>query len=296
MSQIFGDLQNPTFQGEGNRAGVQTIFLRLFGCSLKCPGFFQPNPTDKSTYHSPINIDPSSIKTLKDMPVVEYGCDTLYAIDPRFKHLREGMEVDAAVIEILSRLPNEKFVHPKTGNHIDLCITGGEPLLQQKALGEFLMSLDDSIGLRDLPYEYPLIQIETNGTTELTTDFKDILFATPFKIQFNVSPKLFNVAGEKDAWNYEAIANYSYYGDVILKIVMNNREESWYELDGHIEKLKENLYPYNLPSTYIMPVGSSYAQQSDYKVTSQIVRRALKEGYHISGRLQSTYLGNAVDV
>ena len=184
VSQIFG----PSFQGEGSRTGVQTLFLRLFGCNLRCQGFFQDNPTDPSTYISPINFDPKLIKVLDDVPVIERGCDTLYAIDPRFKHLRKSYEVDDIITELTSYLPDGRWGY-KNRNLIDLCITGGEPLLQQKALVEMISKMEK------LPN---VIQIETNGTQKLSKEFNELTsdICNPTSYQFNVSLKLFNVSGE----------------------------------------------------------------------------------------------------
>ena len=88
VSQTFS-----SFQGEGSRTGNLAVWLRLYGCNLRCRGFSQPDPTNPLTYINPLTIEPKDIKTLDEFPIVKYGCDTLYAIDPRFKHLRRIMEV-----------------------------------------------------------------------------------------------------------------------------------------------------------------------------------------------------------
>ena len=131
-------------QGEGIRTGKLTIFVRFFGCNLRCPGFFQEHPTKPETHIKPILVDPKSFKTLNDFPVVEYGCDTLYAIDPKYKHLAiDYPSAKELVEEIESLLPkNSNFnnlpmwfnVH--TGNTYDICFTGGEPLLHQRSIVE----------------------------------------------------------------------------------------------------------------------------------------------------------------
>ncbi len=288
VSQIFY-----SFQGEGARTGNLAVWLRLFGCNLRCPGFSQQNPTDKSTY-IPININPVDIKTLDDFPVIEYGCDTLYAIDPRFKHLRRDMKVEDAIKEVISYLPDGKFIHPKTGNDIDLCITGGEPLLQQNELGNLFTLLNKE------PFGYTpqTVQIETNGTTDISRTFGSILDACSFRTMFNISPKLFNVSGEKYAWNYKAIASYGYRSNyTTLKVVINNRDESWNELEMHLQKLVDVLdHPDYMPPIFIMPVGSTRDQQTNIKEIEEITKRAINEGYHISGRLHCLNLGNAIDV
>lgn len=285
VSQIF-----KSFQGEGSRTGVQTLFLRLFGCNLRCPGFFQPDPTNPQTYIKPIDFDPKSIKTLDDLPVIERGCDTLYAIDPRFKHLKQSYEIEELADEIYSYLPEKEWIHPVTKNQIDLCITGGEPLLQQEGIVELLSYMWDQDG----EYSFPeVIQIETNGSKGLSAKLEDFIISfASVRFQFNVSLKLFNVSGEDYDWNLYTIYRYRNVGDTNLKIVMNSDPRSWDELD---RKLKPILDDYSYIPVYIMPVGATYEQQSDYKEIEKITKMALERGFHISGRLHVITLGNAVD-
>lgn len=48
ISEIF-----PSFQGEGPNTGKPCLWVRFFGCNLRCDGFGQQNPTDPSTYELP---------------------------------------------------------------------------------------------------------------------------------------------------------------------------------------------------------------------------------------------------
>jgi organic radical activating enzyme len=280
-----------SFQGEGRYTGKLAIWLRLFGCNLKCPGFSQPNPADPSTYIKPIEFDPKLITKLDDFPVVEYGCDTLYAIDPRFKHLRRDMEPSDVMKEIMDYLPTDGFghkqwYHPFTHNDIHLCITGGEPLLQQKSLCEMFQSDEFQ---NKIP---PIIQFETNGTCEMSSDLIHAL--SDMHVHFNVSLKLHNVSGEEYTWNANTIQNLAENSDSIdLKVVVNNSDVAWKELKLKYEDLANNLGWF--PSIYIMPVGSSYDQQTNYKQIEHITKRAISEGYNISGRLHVVTLGNAID-
>ena len=89
-------------QGEGLRTGVLSVWQRYFGCSLSCPGFFQTDPTDVNTYVDPLGgVDPKQYKTLADIPVMKVGCDTLYAIDPRFKHCTTDYQSAADLNDVL---------------------------------------------------------------------------------------------------------------------------------------------------------------------------------------------------
>ena len=108
-----------SIQGEGLRTGRPTLFIRLNGCNLRC--VFR-NSAGKVTS----------------------CCDTPYA---SFEGSFDGKYTDDDVIKMLTDNPQVK----------DVVITGGEPLLHQASLGEFIKKLR---GVRE---DFALT-IETNGT------------------------------------------------------------------------------------------------------------------------------------
>ena len=108
-----------SIQGEGLRTGRPTLFIRLNGCNLRC--VFR-NSAGK----------------------VASCCDTPYAsFEGSFA---EGKYTDDDVIKMLTNNPQVK----------DVVITGGEPLLNQTSLEEFIKKLRE---VRDFT-----LTIETNGT------------------------------------------------------------------------------------------------------------------------------------
>ena len=88
ISEIFG----PTIQGEGALIGVPTLFVRTGGCDFRCS-----------------------------------WCDTLYAVEPRFKDDWTPMTADAVLDEI-RRLSGEQ--------PLLVTLSGGNPALQP--LGELI--------------------------------------------------------------------------------------------------------------------------------------------------------------
>ena len=82
VSEIFYSIQ-----GEGKYAGNPSIFLRVGGCNLSCPGFS------------------------------EKGCDSFYAVDRKYKKEWQNLSIEEIKKEIKQYL---KFSP-------DLVITGGEP-------------------------------------------------------------------------------------------------------------------------------------------------------------------------
>lgn len=88
ISEIFG----PTIQGEGALIGMPTVFVRTGGCDFRCS-----------------------------------WCDTLYAVEPRFKADWQSMTAEAILAEV-NRLSGKE--------PILVTLSGGNPALQP--LGELL--------------------------------------------------------------------------------------------------------------------------------------------------------------
>ena len=89
ISEIFYSIQ-----GEGKFAGTPSVFVRVGGCNLKCPGFG------------------------------EKGCDSYYAVDKSFKNEWRMLNIEEIKKEI------KKYLKFKP----HLVITGGEPMLYHEKL------------------------------------------------------------------------------------------------------------------------------------------------------------------
>lgn len=285
-----------SFQGEGLRTGQLTIWVRLMGCTLNCDGFGQKDPTDPSTYILPYKeFDVKSVKRMEDLPVFEYGCDSSYSWSAKYKHLAIDYNEETLAQKIMSLLPDGRFEHLHTENEIDLCFTGGEPMMQQKAIVATATKLGCVPGYINA-LAPANIQIETNATVALTNEFVD--FASEYirnegQICFNVSPKLFTVSGEqpKKAMKPDVIASYfalSNYG--CLKFVVDGTQRCWDELDNIVYELR-NKWDIRVP-IYIMPVGATLEAQGDKDVIPKIVDEAIARGYHISSRVHVYIFGN----
>lgn len=295
-------LGEPTFvsiQGEGARTGVLSIWVRFFGCNLRCPGFFQADPKDPSTYIDPLHgVNPKEYTSVFQLPVVEVGCDTIYGIDPRFKHCATNYESEQSLVdEIIRMLPTNNWKHAVTGQTYDWCLTGGEPLMNQKAI----VAIYEEMFTRDnFPYD---VQIESNGTQELSQLFVDLIRDTADGRDigstnwfWSFSPKLYSVSGEppEKAWKPECIRQaWAVNPHGWLKFVVNGTEEAWGEVASKVAELRNLDVEFPV---YIMGVGATKEQQEDTNHISAIANRAIKDGYHFSGRLHCTIWGNTAGV
>ena len=285
VSEIFRSIQ-----GEGDMTGRLSIWIRFFGCNLRCEGFYQEDPTNPKTFKKTI-VDWTKVTKMADLPVFEYGCDSEYSWHPAYKKLVTTYKDAAALVEDLKPFLYEgnKWEHPVTENMIDLCFTGGEPMLQQKAMVDIMREIKCNDKMIT-------VQVETNGTKPLQRVLQDYVVngGIEHDIHFNISPKLYNVSGEKGAviheniWAYQELTTSG-----ILKFVINNDDAAWADLNLHVKILRDMgvWFP-----VYIMPVGATKEQQEDSAVISAIANRAIENGYHVSGRLHCNMFGNAMGV
>jgi len=289
-SEIFYSIQ-----GEGHYTGVPTAWIRFFLCNLQCDGFGQINPTDPSTYELPYDtFDVSTVKRVEDLPVWNKGCDSSYTWAKKYKHLMgqaTPSELADRVIDILKNDSNPQglFLHPVSGQHQHLCITGGEPLMPQSQ--QAFVGVYRELEKRDnLPAS---ITFETNGTQALTAEFADLI-SSPIstEIFFSVSPKLWMVSGEKreKAIRPEVVADYvAHSPNGQLKFVLGDRDEQWQEMEEVLKLFRDAGVHYPV---WIMPVGAREEEQA--ATAGEVARRAFQRGYNVAARVHVHLFGNLI--
>jgi len=264
-----GNGDNFCIQGEGKFAGVPSIFVRVFGCNLKC-AFGDPSREEVNEVLAKSKIYDS----LDELPILKTGCDTFYSIYPQFRRFSEMFDVEKLLNNLEERV--SKNVH--------LVITGGEPLLPgyQEFWAKLIPRLPQ-IGIKKITFE-------TNGTQKLTTEFKKMLRYYQYntlEVFFSISPKLSN-SGHTSAETLKP--------EVIQEYVLL-AENSWLKyVVSPLTDIKEiqffnKAYNVNIP-VYLMPQGGT---KKEYLTNEPIVYTICCElGYHYSPRLQVSALDNKI--
>lgn len=268
VTEIFYSLQ-----GEGLYTGVPSIFIRFFGCNFTCAGFGMPKGQISTEY---LNVNPKDYTDVKDLPLVNTGCDSYAAWDPRFKHLQKQMTIEEIVEEVIRLTPvGAEMPH--------IIFTGGEPLLKgrQKHVAVLMYAL--------LSKSYTHFTFETNGTQKLVPEMEE-LSEYLVNVTFSVSAKLSSSGESRNrAIVPEAVKSYALLSrNTFFKFVVSHPDDIE-EVDEVLKIYREANVRYD--SVYIMPVGGvNDVYEANWR---WVAEKCLKKGYRFSQRLQVPLFRNA---
>ncbi len=181
VSEFFYSLQ-----GEGRTMGIPAIFLRLTGCNLMCGGY---------------GVEKDGV--LRDGAT--WVCDT---IDVWMKGTTYSFE------ELVAKLNEEIDFVARLEAGVHLVITGGEPLLQQQRIIDFLDYLYSEYDLK------PIVEIETNATIEPLHDLDLVVH------YWNTSPKLSNSGMPQDKrLNFKVLKWFNQNPKTMFKFVISHKND-----------------------------------------------------------------------
>ena len=239
-SEIFYSVQ-----GEGRFVGVPSVFFRVFGCNFNCHGFGQGR--DETKWLKPEEMpymtqDLSHVKHVRDLPVVEIGCDASASWSSRYKNLVAWEAIDDIAKRVTQYTPNNKWTNDN-GTDIHFIITGGEPMLWQRET-QILLRQKEFNSLKNLT-------IETNCTQLFKADFRRFLQGLvagdytkePVHITWSTSPKL-SISGEHWAKAIKPDVVSDYYNlskSGQLKFVVGDNDDQWNEMESIIKEFKNQI-------------------------------------------------------
>lgn len=221
----------PTLQGEGPSAGRPAMFVRLGLCNLDCKWCDTPYTWDWT--------GKNGIKYIKAQEVERTTCATVL----------------------------DRVVRPGWPSRV--VISGGEPLVQSKAVGALIRLFTDR--------EYA-VEVETNGTLYPPDNTRDL-------VQWNVSPKLSGSGVDKDArYNPEALDVLVTARSSAFKFVITVYDD----LNEVVRLVKAHNIPHD--RVYLMPEGRT-APEINGKLPT-LFEVAADLGMNVSTRLHVLAYGD----
>lgn len=291
-SEIFRSIQ-----GEGKYTGTPTLWYRAWGCNFSCMGFGAADPSNVDESRLPVNtIDLTDIKTMKELPVFEFGCDSGYSWSKRYAHLSHQNTAEEICNELTELLPDGKFNY-----NWHMAFTGGEPMMSQSAIVDIMKEF---MGRINAPR---FVTIETNGTQMPRDAFIDFFgwreymgVYDPGLLEMNnggcelfwsCSPKL-SASGE--SWNKaikpEVLEQYNMISrQGQLKYVVDGTDKVWDEVVEATKIYRDVGVEWPV---YIMPVGATLEEQED--IQRKVCEQTLDKGYNFSARLHCFIFGNEI--
>jgi organic radical activating enzyme len=232
-----------TIEGEGEYVGQPSVFMRLSMCNLTCKGFASADSPN--------------------------GCDSFvsWSVKNRF-----------TIDEVLNLLESSGYVTHLMHNAI-WKITGGEPLIQQKALLELVQAFAKRFGF------IPRIDFETNATIMPDERWK------VYKATFTTSPKLSNNGDPEEKRYKPVVLKWHVQNGSGFKFVINEPKDLDEVFEKYIHKEEVNI-PRN--RVWLMPCCGSRAEHVQ---KAELVASLCKEhDFNFSPRLQLIIWDKALKV
>lgn len=233
-----------TIQGEGRNLGRPVVFARLSDCNLTCSWCDTPQTWAFNEARASLHDEGQVYDKEQEQVYIEVG-DAVRNID--------GYSTKRLVI------------------------TGGEPMMQQPAIGELVR------GLRQENGEDYWVEIETNGTIAPTPELLELVD------QFNVSAKLENSGNiESKRHKSKALQAFAETEKADFKFVVFD--------DNDLPEILDIVDKYDIPHdrVYLMPEGRSEEEVKRHQ--EELVDLAKKENFNVTTRLHVLIWGKKRNV
>ena len=232
-----------TVQGEGRHIGQPTAFMRLSECNQHC------------------NF-----------------CDTAFtwAFTPRLAEFHDDKKVydkeQWQVQKPVSEMVN--LVYATNPNSV--VVTGGEPMMQQRAIANF------ADGIREVNPDYH-IEVETAGTIPPTQAMAERVS------HFNVSPKLPSSGNDpRTALKPAVLRKFAELPNADFKFVITDDAD----MEHVLRVVEESGMPAN--RVYLMPEGRNKEELARYG--DKVAQLAVKHGFNLTTRLHIMLWGDKKNV
>lgn len=208
---------------------------------------------------------PSVFLRLADCNLKCSWCDTDAKTDSK-------KYVSVNKIEITFEEVNQAIIELDAHPNARLIITGGEPLVQQKQIMEYIY---------EYPDDFTYIDIETNGTIKPSDEFVSLIN------YFSVSTKLEN--SDNPLKMRERPNAYKYWVELI-NCCEDNIAEPFFKFvvcsDKDLEEIQRLQKTYDIPSKsiYLMPEATTVQEMCDKG--DWIAKICMEYGYNMTTRMQ----------
>ena len=249
VSECFKSLQ-----GESQTMGHPAYFLRISRCNLFCG---LSKETFKKAYAGDWDQDKINKNKRNDATWV---CDSISVF---MKGTKKSFK------QITEDFGGEEFIDDlKQGVH--LIITGGEPMLQQERVLNYIFYLGDNYQV------FPIVEIETNGTIMPKQELGELVR------YWNVSPKLSN-SGMRHHNRVDEVALSWFNANErsIFKFVISSKED-WLEVINEFLNPPIEIDPHKI---WLMPSASS--RKELLKNNKIVAELCIKNNLRFSSRLQA---------
>jgi 7-carboxy-7-deazaguanine synthase len=238
MSDVVGRIAiseiYPAIQGEGPSVGRPSLFVRTSECNLSCVWCDTP-----FTWNW---------KKSDDLRVIDDRGVSLFC--------RKDEQIRIPIVEFIEQMNAELQKHGLSR----VVLTGGEPLLWQKALRAHLENLNAD-----------WIEVETNGTIEPLPGFDYWIK------QYNVSPKLSNSGDSREKRITPFLAFYAQSSKAIFKFVVCN--------DQDLLEVEALIREFVIPKEKIWLMGEGKTRVEQESKMRWAIETALERGWNVTPRL-----------